>query len=149
MLRSLKKAESLARTVKEQIEMRISQVAAFNQVKELRDANGWPMLSVNLDGDVAVGDAHILIRFKSVPGSSPDIFGNETFAYTPHIVELGFETGVVEIESFAPVFAEIVNLKTRIQLKKSINTAVMDEAALNSLAAFADLDDMLWPTKGA
>src|SRR5665213_3239528 len=91
------KSLALARDLADRLTVRLQNNASpsLHQVVEsfYIDANGasWPVLTVSRGGSVAAGQPVVVIEISNVDMVSKDIFGNQTFAYAPHVLQLGYE----------------------------------------------------------
>jgi hypothetical protein len=132
MMKSVAKADSLVRKLKEHLGFRLGEA----KLAEARDANGWPCLIV--DGEVAV-------RVKGIDAVSPDIFGNSFTAFAPHVLDIGYEAAG-DILTYSAVLVECSKLGAKIAIRD-----VADATVLAGLDAAADVElefELRWPTKG-
>lgn len=111
----------------------------------------WPVLTIS-DGTVTEGSAVILIEISNVDAVSKDIFGNDTYTYAPHILQLAYElsSGGAPIPATADILTvefEAIKTGVRLQLKAIPNGTAVTAATVNAAAATVDLDDLEWPTK--
>ena len=124
---------------------------ALNTIRQAFDANNWPVLVLSVNGNEAEGQPVLLIRISNVDAVSKDIFGNQTFAYAPHILEIVYEltSGGAPEAGHADVLQaewECINTGCRQQLKEIANGSAVTIANIPA-AAVADLDQLYWPTK--
>jgi hypothetical protein len=124
---------------------------ALNTVRQAFDANNWPYLVLSVGGNEAEGQPVLLIRISNVDMVSKDIFGNQTFAYAPHICEIVYELtsgGAPEVNHADLLSCSFEAIKTgvRVQLKEIANGTAVTAANIPA-AAVADLDQLYWPTK--
>ena len=125
---------------------------ALNTIRQAFDANNWPYLVLSVGGNEAEGQPVVLIRISNVDMVSKDIFGNQTYAYAPHILELAYELtsgGAPEVARADLLTCEFESIKTgvRVQLKEIANGTAVTAASVSAAAPVADLDQLYWPTK--
>jgi len=147
MLRSLAKAENIARVLKDTLEFRISKMADFNQVDIKRDANSWPIVVVTTDGNEAAGEPAIKARIESVDGASEDIFNNPRKAYTPHTVTVLFEEDAVKAGDLILITNEILNQECGALIRQTAAATAIVDAELETAPIVGDYDNLDWPTK--
>jgi hypothetical protein len=118
------------------------------------DANGavWPYLLITENGVATEGSPVIYIEISNVDMISKDIFGNQTYAYAPHILQFAYEltSGGAPIPAIADILAcefEAIKTGVRFQLKQIANGTAVTAASVNAASAAADLDELNWPTK--
>lgn len=154
-MKSLAKADATLRDLKEVLERRFEGSATIDTVRELRDANGWPMLICSDGGAEGNGNPVIAIRMKSFDAVSKDVFGNDLDAFTPHTLELAYELDANSkpepaATDFADVLAESAKRGVLIQIKEIADGTDVDEAALDAAAVAKEIEVQdEWPTKGA
>ena len=89
------KSLALCRDLSDRLNVRLSANAGLNTITEsfYVDANNasWPVLTLSHNGNVAEGQPVVMIEISNVDMVSKDIFGNQTFAYAPHVLQLGYE----------------------------------------------------------
>lgn len=151
-MQSAAKAEALMRDLADKLSKRYSKGPGLNSIRVANDANGWPMLFISRNGNEAVGNPVVAIRISNVDADSRDVFGNSTYAYAPHILELAYELAAINqpIPSTADLAAaefECIKTGVRFQLKEIGNGIAVTEASLNLGTVVADLEDLYWPTK--
>ena len=151
-MQSVAKAQALVRDLADKLAKRFANGPGINSLRQANDANGWPMLFLSVGGNEAEGQPVILIRVKNVDLVSKDIFGNASFAYAPHTLELAYELAAANKPE--PTLADLAVAKweaercgCRYQEKSIANGTAVSEAALNAAAPIADLEDLYWPTK--
>jgi hypothetical protein len=152
-MQSAKKAIDLCRDLADKLAKRLPAGAAgLNTVRQAFDAGGWPMIFFSHNGNEAEGQPVVLIRIKNVDMVSKDVFGNSTFAYAPHTLELAYE--LASSGDSLPAHADLITVEfeaiktgVRLQLKEIANGTAVSEAAINAASAIADLDELYWPTK--
>jgi len=151
-MQSAAKAEALVRDLADKLSKRYQNGPGVNSLRLANDANGWPMIFISANGNEAEGQSVILIRIRNVDMVSKDVFGNSTFAYAPHALELAYELSAANNPIPTDVdliTAEYEAIKTgvRFQLKEIANGTAVSEASLNAAAPSADLEELYWPTK--
>jgi hypothetical protein len=152
-MQSTAKAIALARDLADKLAKRYAPGAAgLNSVRQAFDAQGWPMIFCSHNGNEAEAQPVLAIRIRNVDAVSKDIFGNQTFAYAPHIIETAYELASANCPepSLADVaIAEFESIKTgcRWQLKEIANGTAVSEASMNAASANQDLEELYWPTK--
>jgi hypothetical protein len=114
------------------------------------DANGFPQILLAPSSGAVAGGDNFLIKIVQAPGSSNDIFGNATYAYTPNIIQLAYETGSsVTIAQFVTIMLEIGKMGFETQLYATPAGHVPTAADITAGNLVLDLQyDILWPTKG-
>lgn len=150
-MKSTAKAESVMRGIKEELAMRIKGSATIDTVRELKDANGWPMLVLSDAGVETAGAAVIAIRMKAVDMVSKDVFGNDLVAFAPHKLELCWEKDANDKPT--PADADVAMITT-VCAKKNICLVVKETdngdavvANLDAATVIAQIDDLQFPTK--
>lgn len=145
-MKSTAQAQAQARELGEKLAKRTGRI-----VRQAVDANGWPMLFVSA-GNEAAGQPVIGIRISAVDAVSRDIFGNATFGYAPHNLEIAYELQAANNPT--PINTEIVTViweaaKTgiKMQLKEIANATAVTESSMNAKAADLELDELYWPLK--
>lgn len=152
-MQSIAKADALLRDVSDKLAKRFYGSATIDTVRSARDSNGWPMLFLSDAANEAAGQPVIAIRIKAVDMVSKDIFGNSTFAYAPHALEVAYELAAAN--NPIPVdtdilIAEFEAIKTgvKIQLKELANGTAVTAANMDAASPAIELEDLYWPTKG-
>ena len=131
-MKSLAKADSLQRDLKERLEFR-----GF-AVSESRDAAGW--LKLTLDTDEAS------IRIESEDNISKDIFGNDLVSFAPHSLDFSSRDDAMSSAKVAKILIEVYKMgvsKTNIRTHATV-LATAEAAAPSEVLEF----DILWPSKG-
>lgn len=152
-MQSTAKAIALARDLADKLAKRYAGGAGLNTVRQAFDANGWPMIFIsNASAGEGEGNAVVLIRIKNVDAVSKDVFGNQTFAYAPHTLELAYELAAANkpeptLADLASAEFEAIKTGIRYQLKEIANGSAVTEANLNAASVAADLEELYWPTK--
>ncbi len=130
-MKSLAKANALSRGLKERLQFRGYTVA------ESRDANGWPVLTLNTD------EASLTII--GADAVSKDIFGNALVAFAPHRIEFASRDNAMTSLKVAQIETEIVKCGIEKQNVKTHATVLATAQA----SAGTDVNfDLQWPTKG-
>lgn len=116
------------------------------------DANGasWPYALLSHGGNVAADQPVVYIQIANVDMVSKDIFGNQTYAYAPHILQLGYDPAATSPVALADLLAcefESIKSGVRLQVKTVTAHAAVNAANVNAAAAAADIDQLYWPTK--
>ena len=154
------KAVALIRDLGDKLAKRLpSGAAGLNTVTQAfyTDSNGdvWPYLLISHNGNVAEGQPVLYIEISNVDAVSKDIFGNQTQAYAPHVLQLAYElqatpnigdSFVSHADRAACVYESIMT-GVRFQLKELANGTAVTAANVNAASPVADLDDLYWPTK--
>jgi hypothetical protein len=86
---------------------------------------------------------------------SKDIFGNQTFAYAPHVLELAYElqatpnigNSFVAHADLAATNYEAQQAGCEYQLKELANGTAVTAANVSAATPVADLQPLYWPTK--
>ena len=120
------KAEALSRDLQDLLSKRLTSSGGINTITSgfYTDGNGavWPTLTLSNNGTVSEGSQVAVIIISNVDAVSKDIFGNQTYAYAPHILQLGYELtsgGAPELNHSDLLTIEFEAIKTgvRLQLK--------------------------------
>ncbi|RMG80258.1 MAG: hypothetical protein D6707_06720 [Bacteroidetes bacterium] len=133
-MKSIHKAQNLARTLKDRLSLQ------GLSLSESTSAAGWPKLSL---GTVAS------IEIAAVDAVSKDIFGNQEFAYAPHIAHFAVVSGNatpannISNVDLAKIVADIAKAGLTISFKESAVDLATAEAAQGTIIEF----DAQWPTK--
>lgn len=148
-LKSTAKSGATMRLLKDNLSMRLKATSgvALNSIREARDADGWSMLFVSVDGNEAAGQPVLAVRCKAVDAVSKDVFGNDMFAYTPHIVELAWEIGSTTSLQNAAVQHECDQLGMALQVKAIADGTQVTTANIDAAAPLATFDWMRFPMK--
>jgi hypothetical protein len=152
-MQSNAKAIATARELADVLQKRLAGGAGLSSVAQSFDANNWPVLTISNGSSQAAGQPVVVIQIANVDAVSKDIFGNQTYAYAPHIMQLGYELGasgnqtIVAHADLAQVEFEAFKMGMRIQIKEVANGTAVTAASVSAAAAVADLDNLYWPTK--
>ena len=151
------KSLALIRDLADRLTVRLSANAGINTVTEsfYVDANNasWPVLTLSHNGVVTEGNPVVMIEISNVDMISKDIFGNQTYAYAPHLLQLGYEltAGGAAPEparaDLAVIQFEAQTCGCEYQLKEIANGTAVTAAALNAAAPVVDIQPLYWPTK--
>jgi hypothetical protein len=153
-LKSTSKAEAMTRDLAEKLALRIAGSASgrVDTLRQIKDANGWPVMILSDGGTETAGNPVIAIRIKGADAVSKDIFGNDIIAAAPHIAELAYELDATEAEpsrkDIAKVLFELVKLGTKLQIKEIADGTAVSVAAMDAASAAEEYDWLYWPTKG-
>jgi hypothetical protein len=151
------KANALIRDMADKLSKRLAfSGTSVNTVTQASytDANGavWPYLIISENGVVSESNPVIYIEISNVDMVSKDVFGNQTYAYAPHVLQLAYElnSAGAPIPSAADLAActyEAEQTGVRTQIKQVANGTAVTAASVNAAAPIADLEDIYWPTK--
>jgi hypothetical protein len=152
------KAIRLIQDINDLLTVRLANNAGLNTVSQgfYVDANNasWPYLLISHNGNVAEGQPVIYIEISNVDAVSKDIFGNQTYAYAPHILQFAYELSGAAGSNPIPAHSDIASCEfeaiksgVRFQLKELANGNQVSSANVNAAAPVADLDQLYWPTK--
>ena len=150
------KAIRLVQDIVDLLNVRFKNSATLNTITQgfYVDANGasWPYAMISVGGVVTEGNPVVYIEVSNVDMVSRDIFGNQTYAYAPHILQLGYEltSGGAPIPAIADLLTcefESIKSGVRLQIKQVANGTAVTPASVNAAAAAVDLDQLYWPTK--
>lgn len=148
------KAIRLVQDISDLLSVRLLNNAGLNTISQAfyTDANGaaWPYILISHNGNIAADAPVVLIEISNVDAVSKDIFGNQTYAYAPHILQLGYDPGATSPVAVADLLTcefEAIKSGVRLQVKNVTAHAQVTAAAVNAAAAVADLDQLYWPTK--
>lgn len=151
-MQSNAKATALVRELADLLAKRFAGSATIDTVRQAFDSNNWPYLVCSDGGVETAGNPVILIRVSNVDMVSKDIFGNQTYAYAPHLMELAYELDGAGTE---PSRAELITAEfeaikagVRLQVKEITDgTAVTPASVTANTTPIADIDQLYWPTK--
>jgi len=155
MIKSTAQADAKLRDLAERLQRKIEGSASIDTVRELRDADGWPMLILSDAANEAAGQPVIGIRMKGIDGVSKDVFNNDIVAYTPHSMEVAYEltAGGASTPSsldISEVIAACAKSGVKLDIKEVANTVAVDEAGMDATAVAKEIEVQdEWPTKGA
>lgn len=130
-MKSLAKADALARGLKERLQFRGFAVA------ESRDGNGWPKLT--LDTDIAS------LTIIAADAVSKDIFGNALVAFGPHRIDFASRNDGVTTLIVSKIQTEVV--KCGIQ-KMNVKTHATVLATAEAAAGDDIVFDIQFPANG-
>lgn len=151
-MKSTAKAIALARDLADKLAKRYAGSATIDTVRQAFDANGWPMIFCSDGGVETAGNPVIALRISNPDAVSKDIFGSQTNAYAPHILEMAYELAAANnpIPSDADIFKsafESIKVGARWQVKELANGTAVTEANIDAASPAVDLEDLYWPTK--
>jgi hypothetical protein len=151
------KALALIRDLADRLTVRLqANAAGINTVTEsfYVDANNasWPVLTLSHNGVITEGNPVVMIEISNVDMISKDIFGNQTYAYAPHLLQLGYELtsgGAPEAAraDLAVIQFEAQTCGCEYQLKEIANGTAVTAVTLNAAAPVVDIQPLYWPTK--
>jgi hypothetical protein len=148
------KAIRLIQDLNDLLTVRLASNAGLNTVSQAfyTDANGaaWPYLLISHNGNVAADQPVIFIEISNVDAVSKDIFGNQTYAYAPHVLQFGWDPSASSAVALADLLVcefESIKSGVRFQAKNVTAHAQVNAANVNAAAAVADIDELYWPTK--
>jgi hypothetical protein len=130
-MKSLAKADALARGLKERLQFR------GYSVSESRDANGWPKLTLNTN--------EASLKIVAADAVSKDVFGNDLVAFAPHRIEFASRDDAMSTLKSAQIQNEVV--KCGIE-KMNVKTHATSLASAEAAAGTDIIFDVQWPTKG-
>lgn len=151
------KAIRLIQDIQDLLTVRLENNSGLNTISQAfyTDSNNaqWPYLTIynSTDGS-GEGEPVVLIKISNVDMVSKDIFGNQTYAYAPHILEFAYEL----TSEGAPIPAradlivcefEAIKSGVRFQLKEVPNGTAVTASEVSSLSPVEDIDQLYWPTK--
>lgn len=155
-MQSNAKAIRLIQDIQDMLAVRLAPTSAgLNSIRQAFDANSWPYLVASHNGNEAAGQPVVLIRISNVDAISKDIFGNQTYAYAPHVLELAFElqatpnigNSFVAHADLATCEFEAIKSGVRYQQKELANGTAVTAANVSAASPVVDLDQLYWPTK--
>jgi hypothetical protein len=151
------KANALIRDLSDRLSVRLpASNAGLNSIRQAYyvDANNasWPILVLSHNGNEAEGQPVLLIEISNVDMISKDIFGNQTYAYAPHLLQFGYElsSGAAPLPARADLALAQFEAQTcgcEWQLKEVANGTAVSGASVNAAAAVVDIQPLYWPTK--
>lgn len=153
------KAIRLVQDINDILSVRFANGTGLNTVRQAfyTDSNGasWPYIVLSHNGNEAEGQPVLLIKISNVDAVSKDIFGNQTFAYAPHVLEFAYElqatpnigNSFIAHADLAACQFEAIKSGVRFQLKELANTTAVTAATVTAATPVADLDQLYWPTK--
>ena len=130
-MKSIAKADALARGLKERLQFR-----GFT-VSESRDAEGWPKLTLNSN------EASLLII--AADAVSKDIFNNSLVAFAPHRIEFASRNDAMDTLKVSKIELEVIKCGIEKMVVKTHATVL---ATAEAAAGDALVFDVQWPTKG-
>ena len=130
-MKSIAKADALARGLKERLQFR-----GFT-VSESRDAEGWPKLTLNSN------EASLLII--AADAVSKDIFNNSLVAFAPHCIEFASRNDAMDTLKVSKIELEVIKCGIEKMVVKTHATVL---ATAEAAAGDALVFDVQWPTKG-
>lgn len=151
-MQSNAKSLALIRDLADVLANRFSGSSTIDTVRTAFDSNSWPYLVCSDGGNEAAGQPVILIRISNVDMVSKDIFGNSTFAYAPHIMELAYELkangdSTPSHSDLLKTEFEAIKVGARMQLKEIANTVAVTPTNVTAASPTTDIDQLYWPTK--
>jgi|NOAtaT_7_FD_contig_51_5285587_length_2665_multi_4_in_0_out_0_3 hypothetical protein len=152
-MKSTAKAQAQARELKEKLERRFKGSATIDSVRQVNDAQGWPLLLCSDGGNEAAGQPVIGIRIKAQDAVSKDVFGNDLVAFAPHTIEVAFELDAAEGEpsrrDLIKAMADIAKIGMKIDVKEIADGTAVSAASMDAAAVADSLEvETQWPTKG-
>lgn len=153
-----KKAESLMRLLKQNLQLRLASLYPAMTFAESTDSNGNPVLSI-VDGTWATTKAAAVIRIKSISTAFVNSINLPQEVFTPHSIETVMEgnsatpnnAGISAVFS-APVQLEISKLGV---LARSVFVPVTTQPAVAQLDTVpansfdkTQAPDVMWPLSG-
>ncbi len=150
-LKSTAKSQATMRLLKDNLKMRLASTAgvALNTVRESNDSEGWAMLFVSVAGNEAAEQPVIALRCRAIDAVSKDVFGNDMFAFTPHIIEIASDATAVTVLQLKAVQHEADQMGMTLQLKTVTADAAVTAASMDTATVEATFDWLRWPTKGS
>ena len=147
-MKSIAKADATMRELKSTLDQRVQGAQMdVNTVRSARDANGYPMLILSVDGVETATDPVIAIRMKADDAVSKDIFGNANVAFAPHTIEIASEDAVPSRKDLAIVDAEVAKLNIKLAVKVMTAGDAVTEAHMDAATPVAVIDWLQFPTK--
>jgi hypothetical protein len=151
-MQSNAKAIRLIQDIQDLLNVRLANGSGLNTITQAFDSNNWPYLLISHNGNVAEGQPVVFVRISNVDAVSKDIFGNQTYAYAPHVLEFAYEltSGSAPYPTRADLaVCEFESIKSgvRFQLKEIANGTAVTATSVSAASAIADLDQLYWPTK--
>lgn len=152
------KSLALIRDLADRLNVRLASSAGLNTVTEAFyvDANNasWPYLLISHNGNVAEGQPVVYIEISDVDAVSKDIFGNQTYAYAPHVLQFAYELSGAAGTNPIPAHADLANCQFEAQtcgcewqLKELANGTQVTAANVNAATPLVDIQPLYWPTK--
>lgn len=154
-MKSLAKAESLIRSLSDELKPRLEQNAAvanrLDTIRADRDSDGNPMLFLSNAGNEAAGQPVIAIRISQIDMVSKDAFGNANLAYAPHKCEIAWELDAANPEpsglDIAIATAELAKTGVALQVKEIADATAVTAASMTAAAVAQEIDWQRWPGK--
>jgi hypothetical protein len=148
-LKSVAKSQATMRLLKDTLQMRLKATAgvALNTIREARDAEGWSMLFISVNGNEAAEQPVVAVRCKAIDAVSKDVFGLDMYAFTPHVIEMAWEADAAAALDKAVVQHELSQAGMMLQLKEIAAESAVTAANMDAQAPLATLDWMRFPTK--
>ena len=153
MVKSIAKSSAWIRDLKEKLEFRFEDSATIDTISEAKDANGFSYLMLSLAGAVAAGDEVIFIRILGQDAVSKDVFGNDNYSFTPHVMEFAYELdGAVPEPKQLDIFRAIqesLKLGIKVQIKEVADGTAVTPANVSAAAVALEIEpEIQWPQKG-
>lgn len=144
MVKNLAKVESLARLLKDRLELYTKVSSTINQVELRRDAEGYPVLFLTQNGNDAAGQPVIWVQLKQAQLGSFDVLGNPSLPFAPHKCVLAYELTAVDNpvpsnKDLALVLWELSKLGVYTEVKELDNGTQVTEANVNAAAVAFEL----------
>lgn len=150
-MQSNAKAVALIRDLADLLAKRFAGSSTIDTVRQAFDSNNWPYLVCSDGGVETAGASVILIRISNVDAVSKDIFGNQTYAYAPHLMEFAYELNGTDSQpshaDVAKAAYESQRVGARWQLKEIADGTAVTAANVSAASALVDLENLYWPTK--
>ena len=146
---TIKKAESLMRRIKDNLELR----SFTSTIAQSKDAEGFPVLELN-DGSPANGEKAYVVRIREIQRADigVDIFSNKQTVFTPHVLELVYEdTANNRTVALTVLMKELVDAGAIIEIYENSNGNVAKVADLDADTSGAPTEviaDLINPLNG-
>ena len=146
---SLAKANSLMRTLREKLVLRLPSTYLFS---DSVDASGNPVLTIAQKAPWVTADNYFVIRVMPLPQIGVNSLGLAQEAFTPHVVQIDTEASATAHVSFVkdlvmePVLFEVFRLGTMVDFYLSTTTVKPVVADFADATKFElRLDDLINP----
>lgn len=151
-MKSLAQSQAKIRGLKESLGYRFKDSATIDTVRETIDSNGFPMLFCSDAGNEAAAQPVIAIRIKPIDAVSKDIFGNQLYAFAPHVLEFAYELDGTEGEpsrkDIIKAMFECAKLGMKIEVKEIADGTAVSATSMDATSATEIEYDIYWKSSG-
>lgn len=136
-VRSTTKPFSLIALLKDALQPYIKGSTTINTIEELRDSEGYPVLRLSHNGQVASGQPVLWVQLKQKDFGAVDVLGQPSYPFTPHVCVVAYELDpssqpYVALKDLALVWWELSRLGVYTEVKAVPNGSPVEESNVNS-----------------